>query len=251
MKPSASFVDVRIILALLCCELVTDCYLDSVGGGADLLANPAYFAPCLFTLVLALPCLALLTVYASTRGMVPSHSINSIQAEPQPVNDEHELQVGAINESIKKIKDDIEVLRAKIDEASEARRGQGVSDGSSRGRKAVWRRARCVYLFATRVVPFRFFPWFALAAVVNRRLVLVSQVFFLQVLVVCSVCLYFLCLCFVSSCCAIYAIYHDLVIHHDLVIQDSRTRFAVCTFTSHWHLEKHDSPLDGGHKPLA
>lgn len=49
------------------------------------------------------------------------------QAEPQPDNDEHELQVAGINEDIKKIKDDIEVLRSKIDEANEARRGQGVS----------------------------------------------------------------------------------------------------------------------------
>ncbi|CAM9420671.1 unnamed protein product [Ectocarpus sp. 12 AP-2014] len=54
------------------------------------------------------------------------------KAEPQPDNDEHELQVGAINESIKKIKDDIEVLRAKIDEASEARRGQGDEMGEAR-----------------------------------------------------------------------------------------------------------------------
>lgn len=49
------------------------------------------------------------------------------QAEPQPDNEEHELKVAAINEEIKKIKDQIEVLRAKIDEANEARRGQGVS----------------------------------------------------------------------------------------------------------------------------
>ncbi len=49
------------------------------------------------------------------------------QPEPQPDNDEHEAQVAAINEQIKKIKDDIEVLRSKIDEANEARRGKGVS----------------------------------------------------------------------------------------------------------------------------
>lgn len=52
------------------------------------------------------------------------------QAEPQPDNDEHELQVASINEDIKKIKDDIEVFRAKIDEANEARRGQGVSSAT-------------------------------------------------------------------------------------------------------------------------
>ena len=51
----------------------------------------------------------------------------TLQPEPQPDNDEHEAQVAAINEQIKKIKDDIEVLRSKIDEANEARRGQGVS----------------------------------------------------------------------------------------------------------------------------
>lgn len=49
------------------------------------------------------------------------------QAEPQPDSEEHELKVAAINEEIKKIKDQIEVLRAKIDETNEARRGQGVS----------------------------------------------------------------------------------------------------------------------------
>lgn len=47
--------------------------------------------------------------------------------EPQPDNTEHELQVAAINEDIKKIKDQIEIFRSKIDEANEARRGQGVS----------------------------------------------------------------------------------------------------------------------------
>lgn len=48
------------------------------------------------------------------------------QSEPQPDIEEHELKVAGINEEIKKIKDQIEVLRAKIDEANEARRGQGV-----------------------------------------------------------------------------------------------------------------------------
>lgn len=50
-----------------------------------------------------------------------------LQVEPQPDNTEHELQVAAINEDIKKIKDQIEIFRSKIDEANEARRGQGVS----------------------------------------------------------------------------------------------------------------------------
>lgn len=35
--------------------------------------------------------------------------------------------MAAINDEIKKIKDEIEVIRVKIDEAQEARRGQGVS----------------------------------------------------------------------------------------------------------------------------
>eukprot|EP00903_Cladosiphon_okamuranus_P017482 g16102.t1 len=52
--------------------------------------------------------------------------------EPQPDNDEHEQQVAAINEDIKKIKSDIEVLKAKIDEANEARRGQGDEMGEAR-----------------------------------------------------------------------------------------------------------------------
>eukprot|EP00752_Nemacystus_decipiens_P012546 g11112.t1 len=52
--------------------------------------------------------------------------------EPQPDNEEHELQVAAINEDIKKIKSDIEVLKAKIDEANEARRGQGDEMGEAR-----------------------------------------------------------------------------------------------------------------------
>ncbi|CAM9182476.1 unnamed protein product, partial [Sphacelaria rigidula] len=54
------------------------------------------------------------------------------KAEPQPDNEEHELKVTAINEEIKKIKDQIEVLRAKIDEANEARRGQGDEMGEAR-----------------------------------------------------------------------------------------------------------------------
>lgn len=49
-----------------------------------------------------------------------------VQAEPQPDNDEHEMQVAAINEDIKKIKSEIEVFKSKIDAANEARRGQGV-----------------------------------------------------------------------------------------------------------------------------
>lgn len=48
------------------------------------------------------------------------------QAEPQPDSAEHELKVSGINEDIKKIKDQIEILRTKIEEANEARRGQGV-----------------------------------------------------------------------------------------------------------------------------
>ena len=55
-----------------------------------------------------------------------SAPLPATQAEAQPDNDEHELKVAAINEDIKKIKDQIEVLRTKIDGANEARRGQGV-----------------------------------------------------------------------------------------------------------------------------
>lgn len=58
------------------------------------------------------------------------------QPEPQPDNDEHELQVAAINEDIKKIKSDIEVLKGKIDEANEARRGQGVRTNTTLRRKS-------------------------------------------------------------------------------------------------------------------
>lgn len=50
-----------------------------------------------------------------------------LQAEAQPDNEVHEQKVSAINEEIKKIKDQIEILRIKIEEANEARRGQGVS----------------------------------------------------------------------------------------------------------------------------
>lgn len=55
------------------------------------------------------------------------HVSRFAQPEPQPDNEEHDQKVAAINEDIKKIKDQIEALRAKIDEANEARRGQGVS----------------------------------------------------------------------------------------------------------------------------
>lgn len=48
------------------------------------------------------------------------------QPEPQPDNEEHEQEVAAINEDIKKIKEQIEQIRTKIDESTEARRGQGV-----------------------------------------------------------------------------------------------------------------------------
>lgn len=47
---------------------------------------------------------------------VPFH-----QPEPQPENEEHEQQVAAINEDIKKIKARIEVLKDKIDEAQKDR----------------------------------------------------------------------------------------------------------------------------------
>lgn len=70
------------------------------------------------------PCLFLTCYLPHSRLLVARVRIT--QAEPQPDNAEHELKVSAINEEIKKIKEQIDVFRAKIDEANEARRGQGV-----------------------------------------------------------------------------------------------------------------------------